>query len=82
MTREQIADDNQEAILWEGCDDAIIGITPNGQAVYSIEKLWGIFIGQGMTEEEAIDWVDYNIINAYVGEYTPIHIYTHERDSE
>lgn len=78
MTREQIAEDNQEAILWDDCDDAIIGITPEGKAVYSIEKLWKIFISEGMTEEEAIEWVDYNILGAYVGEYTPIHVYTHE----
>lgn len=76
MTREWIELNNAEAILWDGCDDAIIGITPEGQAVYSIEKLWKIFISEGMTEEEAIDWVDYNILVAYVGEFTPIHVYT------
>lgn len=76
MTRERIAEENEEAILWDGCDDAIVGITPNGEVVYSIEKLWEVFIAQGMTEEEAIEWVDYNILCAYVGEFTPIHIYT------
>lgn len=78
MTREQIAEDNPEAILWDDCDEALIGITPDGQAVYSIEKLWGVYIAQGMSELEAIEWVDYNILGAHVGEYTPIHIYTNE----
>jgi hypothetical protein len=78
MTRDQIAEANPDSILWDGCDEALIGYTPNGEAVYSIEKLWGVFIGHGMTEEEAIEWVDYNIIGAHVGEYTPIHIYTNE----
>lgn len=76
MTREEIADFNEDAILWDGCDDAIIGYTPEGIAVYSINKLWDVFIEQGMTSEEAIEWVDYNILGAYVGENTPIHIYT------
>lgn len=76
MTREWIAENNAEAILWDGCDDALIGITPNGEAVCSIEKLWDVFIAQGMTEEEAVEWVDYNILGAYVGDFTPIHVYT------
>lgn len=74
--REWIAEQNSMAILWDGCDDAIIGITPNGEAVYSIEKLWDVFIAQGMSQEEAIEHVDFNILSAYVGEFTPIHIYT------
>lgn len=76
MTREQIAEANPDAILWDGCDDALIGFTQNGEAVYSIEKLREIFTGHGMTDEEAIEWVEYNILGAHVGEYTPIHIYT------
>jgi hypothetical protein len=76
MTREWIAEQNADAILWDDCDDAIIGITPNGEAVYSIEKLWDVFIAQGMTHEEAVEWVDFNILGAYVGEFNPIHVYT------
>jgi len=26
------------------------------------------------TEEEAIEWVDYNVVGAYVGEGTPIFV--------
>jgi hypothetical protein len=74
--REWISNENEMAVLWDNCDEAIIGITPNGEVVYSIEKLWEVFIGQGMTDEEAIEWVDYNILGAYVGEFTPIHVYT------
>lgn len=73
---EWIAEQNPMAILWDGCDDAIIGITPNGEAVYSIEKLWDVFMVQGMNHEEAVEWVDFNILCAYVGDFTPIHIYT------
>jgi len=78
MTRNLVKDHNSEAILWDGCDDAIMGMTPNGCVVYSIDRLLDVFIKQGMTEEEAVEWVDYNILGAYVGEYTPVHIYEFE----
>jgi hypothetical protein len=29
----------------------------------------------GMTHEEAIEFFDFNIAGAYVGEYTPIYMY-------
>jgi hypothetical protein len=29
-----------------------------------------------MSEEDAYEWVGYNILGVYVGEFTPIHIYT------
>lgn len=76
MDRILIADRNPDAILWDGCDDAIIGITPEGKVVYSVENLWKVFVEQGMTMEEAIEWVDFNILCAHVGEFTPIHVYT------
>jgi hypothetical protein len=76
MTREWIKENNAEAILWDECDSALIGITPNGEAVYSIERLWEVFVSQGMSEDEAMDWVDMNILNAHLGPFTPIHVYT------
>ena len=46
-----------------------------GVAAYSYEKLVEVFVEQGMTELEAVEWIDFNIAGAYVGEYTPIIIY-------
>jgi hypothetical protein len=31
-------------------------------------------VSEGMTLEDAIDYLEYNTFNAYVGEYTPIWI--------
>jgi hypothetical protein len=31
-----------------------------------------------MTDEEAIEFMEYNVIGAYVGEYTPAFIYEQE----
>jgi hypothetical protein len=73
--REKVADMNPEAILWDGLDDAIIGISIDNRTVYGLNKMILLFQEQGMSEEEAIEWMDFNIISAYVGEYTPIHIW-------
>jgi hypothetical protein len=73
--REKVADMNPEAIFWDGLDEAIIGISIDNCAVYGLNKMILLFQQQGMSEEEAMEWMDFNIISAYVGEYTPIHIW-------
>lgn len=74
--KEKLSEINPEAILWDGLDDSIIGFTDNGRAVYDINKM--ILETQqinGGSFEDATEWVHFNILNAYVGEYTPVHIY-------
>jgi hypothetical protein len=61
----------EDAILWNDCDDAIIGVS-EGKVVYGRDALIAVFVAQGMTEEEADEWVGYNIEGAYVGELTPL----------
>jgi hypothetical protein len=73
--REKVSDMNPEAIFWDGLDDAIIGISIDNRTVYGLNKMILLFQEQGMGEEEAMEWIDFNIISAYVGEYTPIHIW-------
>jgi hypothetical protein len=60
-----------EAVLWNECDDAIIGVS-EGKVVYGRDALIAVFVAQGMTEEEADEWVGYNIEGAYFGELTPL----------
>ena len=65
---------------WNGCNAAIIGIGVRcGQpdiAVYDCKKLVQVFIDDGMTEEEAEEWIDYNINGQWIGEATPIVVYS------
>jgi len=60
----------------DGFDDAIIGICPSTfRVAYSREKCIKIVMSEDdCTEEEALDYLEYNTFNAYVGEYTPIWI--------
>ena len=61
---------DDDAILFDGCDDAVIGHDHNGFAVYQHTKLVQIFEADGMTIDEAIEWVDYNILSIHPQNYT------------
>ena len=68
---------DEELLKADGFDDAIIGLEANSMVlVYSIEKCIDILIEEGMEYEEAIEHMDYNVIGSYVGDKTPIWIYT------
>lgn len=61
----------------DGYDEAIVGITRDGQLVYSIEKMIEICAKDGeMSDLDAIEWLEYNTFCAYVGEKTPLFIHT------
>jgi|TARA_R110001592_G_scaffold247210_2_gene509281 hypothetical protein len=61
---------------WTGCDDAIVGLGHrcgcDTVVVYDYDKLVDVFIQQGMKEDESIEWIDFNILGAWIGEDTPI----------
>ena len=75
---DKIKENNPDAILWDDLDDAIIAFTPEYVAVYDIDKLAECLLrnNSDWCEQDALEWIDYNILGAYVGEFTPIHIYT------
>jgi|LakMenEpi03Aug12_release.lakeMendotaPanAssembly.Ray.scaffolds.fasta_scaffold393672_2 hypothetical protein len=73
-TREKIALYNDKAIMWDNLDGAVIGITDEGSVVYDIDEMIQI-LRKDMSEEDAIEWVDFNILGAHVGDYTPVHIH-------
>jgi hypothetical protein len=67
---------DEETLKADGFDDAVIGITRDKILVYSIEKTIQILMEEDMSEIDAIEHLDYNILGSYVGDYTPIFIYT------
>ena len=60
----------------DGFEDALIGLGWQHTkliAIYDYDKCIEILIlREDMTHEEAIEWMEYNVVGAYVGEYTPI----------
>lgn len=65
-------------------DDALIGVSDDGRAVYDYGKMvdW-LMKEEGWSQEEAIEWIEYNTIRAlpYFGPNAPIIIHTFEEDS-
>lgn len=56
-------------------DDALLGVSEDNRAVYD----YGLMVEhlcqkEGWTEEEAIDWIEYNVIRAlpYMGSFPPV----------
>jgi hypothetical protein len=69
----------------DGLENAIIGvggrINMPEVLIYSYNKCVEIFMKRdGMTHEEAVEWMDYNVVGAWVGETTPI--FVHEIPSD
>ena len=74
MNRAMIAENFETIILLDGFDDCIINIIGNIQtecALYSTHKIIEK-LKKEMSEEEAREYFEYNIIGAYLGEHTPM----------
>jgi hypothetical protein len=65
---------DEEFIIADGLDSAIIGLDPYKMVlIYSIDRVLEIFVERdGMTPDDAIEFFDFNVAGAYVGERTPI----------
>ena len=73
---EFIQDNYPDVLIADGFDKAIMGIVErfgmNPVVLYNKNKCINIMIKRdGMTEEEAIEFYYYNIVGAYMGDYTP-----------
>lgn len=71
-----IADD---ALKMDGYDDCIVGIVerfgqPN-HLIYDLDKVFKKLMVDGMTQHEAQEWYEFNMLGAYVGETTPSFLY-------
>ena len=55
-------------------DKCIIGVTYYGdKVIYDVNLvLKSLMEDQGMTDEEALDWFEYNMVGSYMGDGTPV----------
>jgi hypothetical protein len=75
MKLSEILEEYENVLIADGFDDAIIGIEPMTlRLVYDIDKVISILIKQGMNEEDAIEYYEFNIAGSYVGEQTPLFV--------
>ena len=71
-----------ELLFADGFNDAIIGLERREmRVIYSVDKCIEILM-KNMTEEEAMDYFDFNVRYAYIGEKTPIWCDTLSLDHE
>jgi len=78
MTPEELAELHPDLLLLEPretYDKCIVGLARSAGESYSVcydeNKVIKCLTDGGMTEEEAYEFFDYNIIGAYMGERTP-----------
>lgn len=79
MTIDEIKEfADPEAIIWNDFDDAIVGTDNHGRLVYDVNRMMQILVARdGMQEDEALEYLEFNVLCAYVGELTPVHVYIH-----
>lgn len=65
--------EEEECLTADGFDDALIGCTygANVVAVYDIDKMIETLMEEGLDWDEAAEFLDFNVVGAYVGEKTP-----------
>ena len=67
----------EHTLFADGFDDAILGFshewTETPKVVYSKLKMIEVCEEEGMSVEEAIEYLEYNVWGAYVGDGTPIY---------
>ena len=73
--REIISEEYPDLLFCDGYDDCIMGVVDrcgsNSCVCYDVEKIVSKLLKEGMTEEEAYEYFNFNIVGAYVGEFTP-----------
>jgi hypothetical protein len=75
--KEKLSKIDPDLLFADGYDDCIIGLTFRGDksvVLYSADRIVYKLTGE-MTEDEAIEFFDFNIAGAYMGERTPMFWY-------
>jgi hypothetical protein len=78
---ERLLDAGYEGIKYlidEGYDDALIGVSEDGRAIYDFDKMVDWLIKKyGWSDIESIEWIEFNTLRAlpYMGSDAPIIMY-------
>ena len=67
----------EEILTADGFDDAIVGLARRPSLVtvaYDVKKMLQIMVDAGMTDEEAREFFEFNVVDAWMGDNTPVYI--------
>lgn len=81
--RAAARDLDEEILFADGHDDALIGLGRQFNTyvtVYSTKAVLAGLVAQGMTEEDASEWFDFNVLGAWVGSNTPVFVLDDDDD--
>ena len=78
--REWVADYNEEALMADGFEEAIIGMgarcSQEPVVIYDAERCLEVLMERdGMSEENARDYFYFNVLGAWLGKNTPIFVW-------
>ncbi len=65
------------ALILHGLEDAVAGVSDGGLLIYDYNKVVKVFEKQGMTVEEAVEWIDYNVMGVQCNGEGFIMMYEH-----
>ena len=76
MTRDELGAIDPDFLFADGFDEAILGWASRCGSpdviVYDYEKCVDLLVtSDGMAHEEAVKWMEFNVVGAYAGERTP-----------
>jgi len=82
MTKEELLEEygdligDVELVTADGFDDAILGIDSKSyRVIYDADIMVEILMeDEGMSEEDALEHLDFNVFNAWIGDQTPIYL--------
>ena len=72
-----------KTLFADGFNYAVMGTTDDGRVVYSKVRMVEELVSESeMSVEDALEYLEYNTWNAYVGEFTPLYINDFDSDED
>jgi hypothetical protein len=72
---DRLAEEYPDLMRMDGFDAAILGVVERiglQTVCYDLNKVISILMQQGMDEQDAWDWYEFNMLGAWVGKATPV----------
>lgn len=75
---EILEERDEETLTADGFDAAIVGITNSSpvRVIYEYDTCVRVLMTDGMSEEDALEHMSFNVTGSYVGEHTPVFIHS------
>lgn len=75
---QRLEEIDEETLTADGFDAAIVGVTDFSpiRVVYDYDTCVRVLMADGMSEEDAIEHMNFNVTGSYVGAHTPVFIHS------